>query len=58
MRTGNALDSRVFRLAHVNVSDVTAEVGLGGEDPDTQVASLVAGVVRLGADQGWEGGGG
>ena len=45
VRTGYALDSAVFRLAHVDVSDVRAEVGLGGENPHTEMTSLVARVV-------------
>ena len=45
VRTGYALDSAVFRLAHVDVSDVRAEVGLGGENPHTEMTSLVAWVV-------------
>ena len=45
MRTGYALDSAVFRFSHVDVSDVGAEVGLGGENPHTEMASLVARVV-------------
>ena len=35
----------MFGLPHVNVSDVGAEVGLGGEYPDAHVAPLVARVV-------------
>ena len=45
MRAGYALHSAVFRLSHVDVSDVGAEVGLGGENPHTEMTSLVAGVV-------------
>ena len=45
MRAGYALHSAVFRLSHVDVSDVGAEVGLGGENPHTEMTSLVARVV-------------
>ena len=41
MRAGNTLDPAVLGLAHVDVSDVRAEVGLGGEDPHAEVAPLV-----------------
>lgn len=41
-----ALDSAVLGLPHVDVSDVGAQVGLGGEYPDTHVAPLVARVVQ------------
>jgi len=43
--TGDALDSAMFGLSHVDVSYVGAQVGLGGEYPDTHVAPLVARVV-------------
>ena len=46
MRAGYALDSAVFRLSHVDVSDVRAQVGLGGENPHTEMTPLVARVVR------------
>ena len=45
VRTWYALDSAVFGLSHVDVSDVGAQVGLGGEYPHTHVTPLVAGVV-------------
>ena len=45
MRTWYALNSAVFGLSHVDVSNVGAQVGLGGEYPDTHVTPLVAGVV-------------
>lgn len=38
---GDALDAAVLGLAHVDVADVGAQVGLGAEYPDTQVTSLV-----------------
>ena len=46
MRTGYTLDSAMFGLPHVNVSDVGAEVGLGGEYPHTEMTSFVARVIR------------
>lgn len=45
VRTWYALNSAVFGLSHVDVSNVGAQVGLGGEYPDTHVTPLVAGVV-------------
>ena len=45
VRAGYALHSAVFCLSHVDVSDVGAEVGLGGENPHTEMTSLVARVV-------------
>lgn len=45
VRTGYALHSAVFRFSHVDMSDVRAEVGLGGENPHTEMTSLVARVV-------------
>jgi len=45
VRARYALHSAVFCLSHVDVSDVGAEVGLGGENPHTEMASLVARVV-------------
>ena len=38
---GDALDPAVLGLAHVDVADVRAQVGLGAEYPDTEVTSLV-----------------
>ena len=46
MRAGYALHSAVLRLSHVDVSNVRAEVGLGGENPHTEMTPLVARVVR------------
>ena len=46
MRAGYALHSAVFRLSHVDVSDVGAEVGLGGKYPHTEMTSFVARVIR------------
>jgi len=45
VRAGYALHSAVFRLSHVDVSNVRAEVGLGGENPHTEMTPLVARVV-------------
>ena len=47
MRTGNTLDSGMLGLSQVDMSDVAAQVGLGGEYPHTQVASLVGGVAGV-----------
>ena len=44
MGTGNTLDSGMLGLSHVDMADVTAQVGLSAEYPHTQVASLVGGV--------------
>ena len=41
VRAGDALDPAVLGLPHVDVPDVGAQVGLGAEYPDTQVAPLV-----------------
>lgn len=37
------------------MSNVRAEIGFSGEDPDTEVASLVAGVVSKGGVTHWPG---
>ena len=45
VRAGNAFDSAVFGLSEVNMSDVGAEICFCGEDSDTEMTPLVAGVV-------------